>query len=63
MSVHRNRDRDLTCAAGELQHRAGLLPGQAGIEGQMRADRQERVVQIRVIVEVGTQNGLRKEAV
>jgi len=52
MAVQRDRDRELSRAAGQLQHRTGLLPGEVRIKRQVRADRQERVVEVRVIVEV-----------
>jgi len=55
MAVQGDRYRQLACAAGQVQHRAPLLSRQVDIEGQVRADRQEHVVEIRVIVEVGSQ--------
>ena len=62
MAVQRYRDRELSCAAGQLQHRTSLLPGEVRIKRQVRADRQERVVEVRVIVEIRGQNGLRKRS-
>ena len=50
--MRRNRDCYQPCAAGELQHRTGLLSREVGVKGHVRADGQQRVVEVRMIVEV-----------